>query len=34
MARKKIKLDAEAISEIMVAVTHSESGAEGSKNIL
>jgi hypothetical protein len=28
---KKIKLLEEAISEILVAVTHSESGAEGSK---
>jgi hypothetical protein len=32
--RKRIKLEAEAISEILFAVTHSETGAEGSKNVL
>jgi hypothetical protein len=30
MARKKIKLEEEAIGEIMVADTNSESGAEAS----
>ena len=30
MAGKKIKLEEEAISEILVADTHSESGAEAS----
>jgi hypothetical protein len=30
----KIKLEAEAFSEILFAVTHSESGAEDSKNVL
>jgi hypothetical protein len=31
--RKKIKLKAEAISDNLFDVTHSESGAEGSKNV-
>jgi hypothetical protein len=34
IAREKIKLEDEAINEIQVAVTHSVSGAEGSKNVL
>jgi hypothetical protein len=34
MARENIKLKGEAIIEILIAVTRSESGAEGSKNVL